>query len=104
MVLVKLPLCGACNLRVRCSTRFYSFELNVVVFLYKDDYFSFCSQETRYQLLKLRPAQRQSWIGYSISHYLLEDHELALQIMEEYRKTQYSESQVGFGVRKFILI
>lgn len=48
-------------------------------------------QETRYQLLQLRPAQRASWIGYAIAYHLLEDYEMAAKIIEEFRKTQ----QVG---------
>lgn len=51
-------------------------------------------QETRYQLLQLRPAQRASWIGYAIAYHLLEDYEMAAKIIEEFRKTQ----QVGFDV------
>lgn len=46
------------------------------------------SQETRYQLLQLRPAQRASWIGYAIAYHLLEDYEMAAKIVEEFRKTQ----------------
>lgn len=52
---------------------------------------SVCSivlQETRYQLLQLRPAQRASWIGYAIAYHLLEDYEMAAKIIEEFRKTQ----------------
>ncbi|XP_020618730.1 N-alpha-acetyltransferase 15, NatA auxiliary subunit-like isoform X1 [Orbicella faveolata] len=45
-------------------------------------------RETRYQLLKLRPGQRASWIGYAISYHLLKDHEMAFTILEEFRKTQ----------------
>lgn len=45
-------------------------------------------QETRYQLLQLRPAQRASWIGYAIAYHLLEDYEMAAKIIEEFRKTQ----------------
>lgn len=50
-------------------------------------------QETRYQLLQLRPAQRASWIGYAVAYHLLEDFEMAAKIVEEFRKTQ----QVGHG-------
>jgi len=50
-------------------------------------------RDTRYQLLKIRPAQRQSWIGYSISYYLLGDHDMAFTIMEEFRKTISQEPQ-----------
>eukprot|EP00794_Sanderia_malayensis_P006947 gene6947-7727_t len=50
-------------------------------------------RDTRYQLLKLRPAQRQSWIGYSISYFLLGSYDMAFSIMEEFRKTQYHDNQ-----------
>ena len=45
-------------------------------------------QETRYQLLVLRPAQKASWIGYAMAYHLLKDYDMALKILEEYRKTQ----------------
>lgn len=50
-------------------------------------------QETRYQLLQLRPAQRASWIGYAIAYHLLEDYEMAAKIIEEFRKTQQVKTQ-----------
>lgn len=46
------------------------------------------SQDTRYQLLKARPAQRSSWVGYALSYHLIKDYTMALKVMEEYRKTQ----------------
>ncbi|CAJ0967106.1 unnamed protein product, partial [Ranitomeya imitator] len=45
-------------------------------------------RETRYQLLQLRPMQRASWIGYAIAYHLLKDYEMALKLLEEFRKTQ----------------
>jgi len=45
-------------------------------------------KETRFQLFKLRPSQRASWIGVAMSYHLLNDYEKALQILEEFRKTQ----------------
>lgn len=45
-------------------------------------------KETRYQLLVLRPGQRASWIGYAMSFHLLKDYDMALKILEEFRKTQ----------------
>jgi len=45
-------------------------------------------QDTRYQLLVLRPAQRASWIGYAMAYHLLKDYDMALKVLEEYRKTQ----------------
>lgn len=50
-------------------------------------------RDTRYQLLKIRPAQRQSWIGYSISYYLLGFYDMAFTIMEEFRKTLFQDNQ-----------
>lgn len=45
-------------------------------------------RDTRYQLLVLRPAQRASWIGYAMAFHLLKDYDMALRILEEFRKTQ----------------
>ncbi|KAK3099145.1 hypothetical protein FSP39_000123, partial [Pinctada imbricata] len=45
-------------------------------------------RDTRYQLLVLRPGQRASWIGYAMSYHLLGDYDMALNILEEFRKTQ----------------
>ena len=45
-------------------------------------------QETRYQLFQLRPTQRASWIGFAMSYHLLHDYDMALKILEEFRKTQ----------------
>ncbi|XP_019854443.1 PREDICTED: N-alpha-acetyltransferase 15, NatA auxiliary subunit [Amphimedon queenslandica] len=46
----------------------------------------FC--DTRYQLLKVRPAQRSSWVGYALAYHMNNDFEMALKVMGEYRKTQ----------------
>lgn len=54
-------------------------------------------QETRYQLLQLRPAQRASWIGYAIAYHLLEDYEMAAKIIEEFRKTQQVRHSDSFA-------
>ena len=45
-------------------------------------------QETRYQLLVLRPGQRASWIGYAMSFHLLKEYDMALKIIEAFRNTQ----------------
>ncbi|XP_002740751.1 N-alpha-acetyltransferase 15, NatA auxiliary subunit [Saccoglossus kowalevskii] len=45
-------------------------------------------RETRFQLLQLRPAQRVSWIGYAMSHHLSKEYDMALRVLEEFRKTQ----------------
>ena len=48
----------------------------------------FAVQDTRYQLLKTRPAQQSSWVGYAVSFHLMEDYEMALKVMAEYRRAQ----------------
>lgn len=45
-------------------------------------------RDTRYQLFRLRPTQRASWIGFAMSYHLLGDYEGALKILEAFRKTQ----------------
>lgn len=45
-------------------------------------------RETRYQLFMLRPTQRASWIGYAMAYHLLKEYDMALKILEEFRKTQ----------------
>jgi len=45
-------------------------------------------KETRHQLFQLRPTQRASWIGFAMSYHLMEDYDMALKILEEFRKTQ----------------
>ena len=46
------------------------------------------SKETRYQLFHLRPTQRASWIGFAMSYHLLKEYDMALKLIEEFRKTQ----------------
>lgn len=46
--------------------------------------------ETRQHLLQLRPSQKVSWIGFAMSYHLLGNFEMALNVLEEYRKTQES--------------
>lgn len=36
----------------------------------------------------LRPTQRASWIGYAMAYHLLNAHDMALKILETFRKTQ----------------
>lgn len=43
-------------------------------------------------MLVLRPAQKASWIGYAMAYHLLKDYDMALKILEEYRKTQMVRS------------
>ncbi|XP_074602523.1 N-alpha-acetyltransferase 15/16 isoform X2 [Brevipalpus obovatus] len=47
-------------------------------------------RDTRYQLFHLKPTQRLYWIGYAMSYHLLEDYEMAANILEEFRKTTSS--------------
>lgn len=54
-------------------------------------------QETRYQLLRLRPGQRASWIGYAISYHLLKDYDMAFTILEDFRKTQHVSDKLYMG-------
>ena len=49
-------------------------------------------KDTRHTLFQLRPTQRASWIGFAMSYHLLEDYEMALKILEEFRKTQKKPS------------
>lgn len=48
-------------------------------------------RDTRYQLFKLRPTQRASWIGYAMAYHLLKEYDMALKILEEFRKTQQKQ-------------
>ena len=57
-------------------------------------------RDTKYQLLQLRPTQRVSWIGYAMAYHLLKNYEMAINIIEEFCKTQ----QVGHAqMRAFSL-
>lgn len=48
-------------------------------------------RDTRYQLFMLRPTQRVSWIGYAMAYHLLKDFDMAVSILEEFRKTSQSQ-------------
>lgn len=50
-------------------------------------------RDTRYQLFNLRPTQRASWIGYAMAYHLLEDYEMAINILEEFRKSSQTQQQ-----------
>ncbi|XP_069496629.1 N-alpha-acetyltransferase 16, NatA auxiliary subunit isoform X6 [Ambystoma mexicanum] len=61
-------------------------------------------RETRYQLLQLRPTQRASWIGYAIAYHLLHDYDMALKLLEEFRKTQQvPPSKIDYEYSELIL-
>ena len=55
---------------------------------YRDSEVIYILKDTRYQLLKLRPAQRGSWVGYAVAYHMLTDYEMAIKVMGEYRNTQ----------------
>ena len=57
-------------------------------------------QETRHQLLKLRPTQRGSWIGLVLSYHLLKEYDTALGVLAEYRATQKPADEVSRYVLK----
>lgn len=44
-------------------------------------------RDTRYQLFHFKPTQKAYWIGYAMAYHLLEDYEMAANILEEFRKT-----------------
>lgn len=44
-------------------------------------------RDTRYQLFMLRPTQRASWIGFAMAYHLLKDYDMALKILDTFRKT-----------------
>lgn len=51
--------------------------------------------ESRFQLFKLRPTQRASWIGFALSLHLLEEYETATNILEEFRKSENQNRSSG---------
>ena len=56
--------------------------------IFRDSEIKNILKDTRYQLLKLRPAQRGSWVGYAVAYHMLADYEMAIKVMGEYRNTQ----------------
>ena len=44
-------------------------------------------RDTRYSLFMQRPVNKVSWIGYAMSYHLLKDFDMALDIMNAYKKT-----------------
>ncbi|KAK6637267.1 N-alpha-acetyltransferase 15, NatA auxiliary subunit [Polyplax serrata] len=49
-------------------------------------------RDTRYQLFMLRPTQRASWIGFAMAYHLIGEYEMALKILEAFRKTHVKSS------------
>ena len=43
-------------------------------------------RETRYQLFMQRPVTKVSWIGYAMSYHLLKDYDMALNILDSFKK------------------
>lgn len=60
-------------------------------------------RDTRYQLLVLKPGQKVSWIGYAMAFHLLKDYDMALKILEEFRKTQTQVKQFDIEHSELIL-
>lgn len=51
----------------------------------------------------LRPTQRASWIGYAMAYHLLNDHDMALKILETFRKTQMVSVSFNFIIFNIII-
>ncbi|XP_003742914.1 N-alpha-acetyltransferase 15, NatA auxiliary subunit [Galendromus occidentalis] len=49
-------------------------------------------KETRHKLFTLRPTQKASWIGLAMSYHLLDDHEMAVKLIDEFLKIQNKTS------------
>ncbi|CAF1077117.1 unnamed protein product [Didymodactylos carnosus] len=63
-------------------------------------------KETRHQLFILKPGQRASWIGFAMSYHLLGDYDMALSVLEEFRKSQQdkqTEKQYDIEHSEFLL-
>lgn len=45
-------------------------------------------RDTRHQLLRLRYAQRVSWISFAAAYHLLKDYDTAVKVLDEFRSTQ----------------
>eukprot|EP00096_Caligus_rogercresseyi_P014098 TRINITY_DN662_c0_g1_i3.p1 TRINITY_DN662_c0_g1~~TRINITY_DN662_c0_g1_i3.p1 ORF type:complete len:893 (+),score=310.14 TRINITY_DN662_c0_g1_i3:149-2827(+) len=59
-------------------------------------------KETRFQIFSIRPAQRSSWIGFAMSYHLLEDYDMALKILGEFRET-YEKTTYDFEHSELLL-
>ena len=54
-------------------------------------------RESRHQMFQLKPTQRASWSGLALSYHLAGDFEMAVQILEEFRKSQKSVNRELVG-------
>lgn len=59
-------------------------------------------RDTRYQLFMLRSAQRISWLSFAAAYHLLNDHQTAAKILDEFRGTQkqQKDSQASHAENK----
>ncbi|KAE9543854.1 hypothetical protein AGLY_001978, partial [Aphis glycines] len=87
-----------CQLYNMIQTLFYLLFNIWLYVLLKDANF-----DTRYQLFMLRPTQRASWIGYAMAYHLLNDHDMALKILETFRKTQMVSAPFDFEYSELLL-
>ncbi|KAL1460229.1 hypothetical protein WDU94_012156, partial [Cyamophila willieti] len=60
-------------------------------------------RETRSQLFMLRPTQRASWIGFAMAYHLLNDFDMACNILEAFRKTQQVTNSYDFEHSELLL-
>lgn len=63
---------------------------------------NFC-QDIRYKLLLLRPSQKASWIGYALIHHLLGNYEIALTVINEFKKGQSEIPQFDYEHSELLL-
>jgi N-alpha-acetyltransferase 15/16, NatA auxiliary subunit len=40
--------------------------------------------ETRYQLLQIKPANKNNWLGFAIAHHINSNYDVAAQILDAY--------------------
>ncbi|KAH8871004.1 N-alpha-acetyltransferase 16, NatA auxiliary subunit [Schistosoma japonicum] len=60
-------------------------------------------RDIRYKLLLLRPSQKASWIGYALIHHLLGNYEIALTVINEFRKGQSETSPFDYEHSELLL-
>lgn len=60
-------------------------------------------QETRRQILVLKPSQRGGWLAFSIAAHLLGSHKKAISILDSYINTLTEDGRVGFDYSETLL-
>lgn len=60
-------------------------------------------RDIRYKLLLLRPSQKASWIGYALIHHLLGNYEIALTVINEFKKGQSEIPQFDYEHSELLL-